>query len=143
MKKKNAWKDVEPPLESHEDERGKIADIFYKDNIEHVSIIKSRKGVVRGNHYHKDTVQHTLITKGAIEYWYKPLGSDEPAKCEILRVGDIIKTPTNEVHALRMIEDNEFVVFTEGKRGGKDYESDTFRVKPSIIPTDKIKEANE
>jgi len=34
-------------------------------------------------------------------------------------------------------EGNQFVVFSEGVRGGRDYESDTFRV-PSIVPKDKL-----
>jgi predicted SAM-dependent methyltransferase len=134
MNKKNVWTDVEHPLEMHEDDRGRIADIFYNENIQHVAIIDSKAGVLRGDHYHKETVQHMLMTKGAMEYWHKPVNSSEPAKCEILRVGDIVSTPVNEIHALKIIEDNQFVVFTEGKRGGMDYESDTFRVDPSIIP---------
>lgn len=143
MEKKNVWKDVKPPLEIHSDDRGSIADIFYNENIQHVSIIKSRKGALRGDHYHKHTVQWMLITKGSLEYWHKPLGSNEPAKCELLQVGDLRESPPDEIHALRVVEDNEFVVFTQGKRGGKDYESDTFRVSPSIVPQDKIDEANK
>lgn len=143
MKKKNIWKDVEPPLELHEDERGKIVDVFYNENIQHVSVISSKKGALRGDHYHNHTIQHILITKGSLEYWYKPLNSNEPAKCEVLQLGDIRTTPPGEIHALRIIEDNEFVVFTEGVRGGRDYESDTFRIQPSIIPKDKIEELNQ
>src|ERR1700677_2269179 len=126
MKKRNVWKKVKLPLELHTDKRGKIVDVFYRANIQHVAIISSRKGSLRGDHYHADTVQHMLITKGALEYWHKPLGSARAAKCEILRSGDLVTTPAHEIHALRIIEDNEFVVFTTGKRGGKDYESDTF-----------------
>jgi hypothetical protein len=73
-----------------------------------------------------------LITKGSLEYWYKPLSSDMPAKVEIARVGDMITTEPLEIHALKIIEDNEFVVFTTGSRGGRDYESDTVRVNPPI-----------
>ena len=41
----------------------------------------------------------------------------------------MISTPPNEIHALKIGSDgNEFIVFSEGLRGGKDYESDTFRV---------------
>ena len=57
---KNVWKDIKEPLEIYEDNRGAIADIFYKENIEHVAIIKSKKGVRRGDHYHKETTQHIL-----------------------------------------------------------------------------------
>ena len=134
MIKRNVWKDVKDPLELHEDDRGRIADIFYQENIQHVAIIDSKAGSLRGDHYHKQTTQHMLITKGSLEYWHKPVDSDEPAECEILKEGDVVTTPPNEIHALRILEDNQFVVFTEGVRGGKDYELDTFRVSPSIIP---------
>lgn len=145
MIKKNVWKDVGHPLESFEDERGKIADIFYKANIDHVAIIHSEPNVMRGNHYHKESTQHMLITKGSLEYWYKPIDSDEPPKVKILRVGDFVSTPPYELHALVIREDgNEFVVFSEGVRGGSDYESDTFRVE-CFVPEDKLpiqREAN-
>tara|TARA_B100000315_G_C14579251_1_gene589589 strand:+ start:708 stop:1115 length:408 start_codon:yes stop_codon:yes gene_type:complete len=134
MKKRNVWKDISDPLEIHKDQRGVIADIFYGDKIEHVAIIKSKSHALRGDHYHKETTQIMLITKGSLEYWYKPVESDKPAKYEVLNEGDIVTTPPYEVHALRIMEkENEFIVFTKGKRGGKDYESDTFRVKPTII----------
>ena len=51
----------------------------------------------------------------------------------LVKKGDFISTPPYEIHALKIGEDgNEFIVFSEGKRGGKDYESDTFRVKNII-----------
>ena len=134
MEKWNVWNDVTEPLELHEDYRGRIADIFYKRNIDHVAIIDSNPNVLRGDHYHKSTTQHMLITKGGLEYWYKLIDSDEPAECVVLREGDIVTTPPFEVHALKILpEGNQFVVFSEGSRGGKDYELDTFRVDSSII----------
>ena len=129
----NIWMEVEAPLELHTDDRGSIVDIFYKKNINHVAVVKSCKGAVRGNHYHKQTTQHMLITKGALEYWFTELDTDATPKCITLREGDFITTPPHEVHALNIIEDNEFIVFTEGVRGGKDYESDTFRIDGNII----------
>ena len=133
MKKKNIWTDVVAPLELHSDDRGDIVDIFYKDDIHHVTVVRSNKGAVRGNHYHKETTQYMLITKGSLEYWHKPLGSDCEPGCELLEEGDFMKTPPNEIHALNIVEDNEFVVFTAGARGGKDYESDTYRIDGNII----------
>jgi quercetin dioxygenase-like cupin family protein len=133
MKNKNIWHKPVPPLELHKDNRGEIVDIFYKKNINHVAVVKSVKGSIRGNHYHKLTTQHMLITKGSLEYWHKPLDSSEKAECVILNEGDFVSTPPNEVHALKITEENEFVVFTEGVRGGMDYEQDTFRLTESII----------
>lgn len=116
-------------LEYHKDERGTIVDLFFNENINHVAKINSKPNVIRGNHYHKETTQHMLMTQGSLEYWYKPVGSTEPAKMVLAKVGDIVSTGPYEIHALKIgPEGNEFIVFSEGLRGGSDYESDTFRV---------------
>jgi len=134
METRNIWTDVPAPLELHEDARGRIVDVFYHQQIEHVAVIDSNKGALRGNHYHKETVQHMLMTKGAMEYWYKPVDSDEPAQYIVVRAGDLVSTQPLEIHALHILEDDtQFVVFSTGMRGGKDYESDTYRV-DSIFP---------
>ena len=116
------------------DKRGTISDIFYKKNIQHVAIIKSKPNVIRGNHYHKKTTQWMYITKGSLQYWYKKLNSKKSSKMKLLTVGDLVETPPNEMHALKIgKKGNEFIVFTMGKRGGKDYENDTYRFEPSLI----------
>ena len=96
-------------------------------------MIDSKPNVIRGNHYHKETTQHMIMTNGSLEYWYKKFGSDEEAQCKVLKKGDYVSTPPYEIHALKIgSEGNQFIVFSEGTRGGLDYEKDTFRV-PSII----------
>ena len=122
------------------DRRGSISDIFYKKNINHVAIIKSKAGVKRGDHFHKKTTQWMLITKGSLEYWFKAKGSKHKPKKVILKEGDIVETPPYEMHALKIIKSNEFIVFTVGKRGGKDYESDTYRFLPSLINSNQSNE---
>lgn len=118
----------------HTDNRGYIADVFYRHAIDHVAVIDTVAKSIRGNHYHKLSTQHLLITKGSLEYWYKPLNSNEEAKFVLLREYDLVSTPPFEVHALRMLEDNQFIVFSEGLRGGPDYEADTYRT-DMIIPS--------
>jgi len=133
MKTRNIKNIENTNLELHTDDRGLIVDIFYDKNIDHVALVRSEPNSIRGNHYHKETTQHMLMTKGSLEYWYKPVGSDTPAKCIIANVGDLVSTEPYEVHALRIgPEGNEFIVFSEGIRGGKDYEKDTFRVENII-----------
>ena len=130
---RNIKKNLPKNLETHKDERGEIFDIFYKDNIEHVAIIDSKPNTLRGNHYHKETTQHMLMTKGSLEYWYKEQNSDE-VKMKLLKEGDLVSTPPYEIHALKILEDgNQFLVFSQGIRGGKNYEDDTYRVE-SIFP---------
>ena len=136
--KRNVWKDVKEPLEVHEDNRGVIADIFYKENIGHVAIITSKGGVRRGDHYHKETTQHLLMTKGSLVYVYAPADKPSQVKHVLAKVGDLVSTGPFEIHTLLFPEDNEFIVFSSGLRGGKDYEKDTFRVEPLVLP-DEIK----
>lgn len=116
------------------DDRGDISDIFYKHPIDHVAIINSKGGTFRGDHYHKFTVQHMFMTKGSLRYYYRQVNEDNSkVKSVVIREKEMVSTPPNEVHALEILEDNQFVVFSEGKRGGKDYESDTYRVTPTLI----------
>ena len=60
------------------------------------------------------------ITKGSLEYWYKPLKSKAKPKNETIKVGDLVETPPNEMHALKIgSKGNEFIVFTIGKKRWK------------------------
>jgi dTDP-4-dehydrorhamnose 3,5-epimerase-like enzyme len=127
MKIKNIFKKVKYPLEIYKDARGIICDIFYKKKINHVTYIKTLPNKVRGNHYHKKTTQIMLILNGNLEYWHKKINAKK-VKMKLLSPGDLIETPPYEIHALRTRnKSNEFIVFTKGIRGGKDYENDTFR----------------
>jgi len=129
--KRNIFSDVESPLEIFSDERGLIVDIFYKEKIDHVAFIKTKSGEIRGNHYHKETTQFTLILKGKVEYWERSI-NDAKSKTIYCGEGDIIISEPNKIHAFKYVEDNEMIVFTRGPRGGKDYEADTFRVENII-----------
>ena len=117
------------------DERGTISDILYKTDIQHAAIIESKcGGLIRGNHYHKATTQHIFVTKGSLRYWYQPVDKSEPVKSVLVKEYELVSTPPEEIHALEIIEPNQFVVFSHGIRGGDDYESDTFRVPPILTP---------
>ena len=116
------------------DLRGNISDIFYDHPIDHVAIINSKKGAFRGDHYHKFTTQHIFMTKGSLRYyWRKVDEGNDKVKSAVVHEGEMVTTGPNEVHALEILENNQFIAFSEGKRGGDDYESDTYRVSPSIM----------
>ena len=122
-------------LPATSDERGQISDILYKSPFQHAAIIESRRGgLIRGNHYHKHSTQHIFMTKGSLRYWYQPLDKSEPVRSILLQEYELVTSPPYEVHALEILEPNQFVVFTDGVRGGQDYESDTFRVPPILTP---------
>ena len=83
------------------DKRGFISDIFYNKNIQHVSIIKSKPNVLRGDHYHKKTTQWMLMTKGSMQYWYKKLNSKQKPKMKTLKVGDILNKLVSQENLLQ------------------------------------------
>ena len=42
-------------------------------------------------------------------------------------------TDKNEAHAVKALTDSTFLVFTQGPRGGTEYENDTFRLNVPLI----------
>ncbi|HIG98327.1 TPA: cupin domain-containing protein [Candidatus Woesearchaeota archaeon] len=110
------------------DERGVITDIL-SGEMRNIGIITQKKGVVRGNHYHKAQTQYTYILKGKIEMTTKDLS--EPGslpKTAIIREGDLITHPAMVAHAYLALEDAVFLAITTKRRDEGGYEDDTFRI---------------
>jgi len=114
-----------------EDKRGEITDILEREFIDSVTLISSNTGAVRGNHYHKESIQYTFVLRGSLKlFTQKPGGEVETA---ILIKGDLVFTPALESHALVALEDAEFLALTRGPRGGTDYEEDTYRLDEPLV----------
>jgi len=113
------------------DKRGSIIDLLEKKNINAITFISQKKGEVRGNHFHKKTIQWNYLLKGKIQLVVKYKNNN--SKKIILKKGDLVETFKNESHAIKALIDSEFLVFTQGPRGGKEYENDTFRLKKPLI----------
>jgi len=111
---------------NHEDQRGKIIDLIENRNINSTTYISFNKDAVRANHFHKKTTQWNYVISGKIKLVTQI--DEEPINEIILEKGDLVMTIPFEKHALVGIEKSELLVFTEGPRAGKDYESDTFRL---------------
>ena len=116
---------------NHEDQRGKIIDLIENRNINSTTYISFTQGAVRANHYHKKTTQWNYVISGRIKLVTQ--FDDEVVQETILEKGELVMTVPFEKHALVGIEDSELLVFTEGPRAGKDYESDTFRLDKPLI----------
>jgi dTDP-4-dehydrorhamnose 3,5-epimerase-like enzyme len=115
-----------------EDERGWIKDVLEDEPIEHVSVILSRKGSVRGNHFHRETYQWVYLLSGSFRYVVE---TDDGGRQEgLIEAGDLLLTEPLDRHALETLEDATMVVLTRGPRGGRNYESDTIRLDDPLIP---------
>ncbi len=114
------------------DERGEIIDMLSNAQINAVTFITFRKNAVRGNHYHRATTQWNYVLSGRIRLRTR---QGEGAGADVvMEKGELFVTVPGERHALEALEDSSLMVFTQGPRGGKEYESDTFRCETPLIP---------
>ena len=110
------------------DERGVITDILQHTPVDSITMITCTKGAIRGNHYHKESIQYTYVLSGKIRvYTQLP---NEKVESELIFEGDLLVSPPLERHALHAELDSVLMIITRGPRGGKGYEDDTFRVSP-------------
>lgn len=109
------------------DARGEITDILDGVPLNSVTIISSKKGVVRGNHVHRRTVQYTYLLSGRVRYVCRT-GERGRLRSYLLRPGELAASPPGEAHAVVALADSSFMVFSHGPRHGRSYEDDTFRL---------------
>lgn len=115
-----------------EDARGTITDIFVKNPKDHCTIIFTKKGAVRGNHYHKLSTQHDFIVSGRLRVVTQKVGEREIHETE-MGPNDLATYEPSEAHAFLALEDTVFLTFVDGVRGGNDYENDTYRLEEPLI----------
>jgi quercetin dioxygenase-like cupin family protein len=116
---------------SFADHRGEIIDLLENENINAVTIVTFRSGAVRGNHLHKQTTQWNYVMEGRIKLVSQAPGQD--VEETTMEPGDFAATGPNVAHALVGLEDSKVMVFTKGPRGGKEYESDTYRLDIPLV----------
>ena len=113
-----------------EDSRGTITDIVEQIDFNGATIISSKAGSIRGNHYHKESVQYIYVLEGRMISRSKKMG--EKLTEVVVQRGDLISHEKHEAHMFEALEDTTFLVLSSGLRTGKDYEKDTFRISRPI-----------
>ena len=113
------------------DNRGFIIDLLEKKNINAITFITQKKCKIRGNHFHKKTIQWNYLIKGKLELLTRK--NKQKIIRTLIKEGELVETSKNESHAIKALKNSEFLVFTQGPRGGKEYENDTFRLKNPIL----------
>lgn len=108
------------------DARGTISDILDDVPVNAITIITSKKGVSRGNHFHKKSVQYTYVVSGRIKYLSRK--GKGKTRSAILGPGGLAVSPAGEAHAVVALADTVFLSITDGPRHGTNYEADTYRL---------------
>ena len=121
------------------DKRGKIIDVFQNIKFEHSTIVTFNKNSIRANHFHKKSIQYSLILSGrflAKEVKMNKNHKFQKSKIKSYRIGpnSLFAHHPYEAHAFKCISSKGMmIVFTKGIRGGKDYEKDTYRLEKNLI----------
>jgi dTDP-4-dehydrorhamnose 3,5-epimerase-like enzyme len=113
--------------EAHRDDRGTIQSLV-NFPMKNISLISSKKGVVRSNHYHLTDWHYMYVLSGSFDYYYRPTNSDEELKCIRVKVGEMVFTPPMEDHATVFLEDCDLLAISRNPRNQEAYEEDVRRV---------------
>ena len=115
---------LDPP---HADERGAIQSLV-NFPMKNLSLISSKQGTLRSNHYHVTDWHYMYVLSGSFDYYYRPTGTKEAPKVTRLKAGEMIFTPPMEDHATVFLEDTQILVMSRNPRDQEAYEADVRRV---------------
>ena len=111
-------------IDFYKDSRGRI--LFLKVNLfTNLNIIVSKKNSIRGNHYHKKTIQFFLLLSGSVDLFIYDRINNKRRKYNI-KEGYIYKIDKNLIHTFKfkklskMLEFNNII---------NDYKNDTYYFK--------------
>jgi quercetin dioxygenase-like cupin family protein len=96
--------------------------------MKNLSLISSKKGAVRSNHYHPTDWHYMYVLSGSFDYYYRPTGSREQLQCVRVKAGEMIFTPPMEDHATVFLEDCDLLAISRNPRDQEAYEEDVRRV---------------
>ena len=112
---------------AHSDDRGSIQSLV-NFPMKNISLISSKKGVVRSNHYHLTDWHYMYVLSGSFNYYYRPTNSDDELQCVQVKAGELIFTPPMEDHATVFLEDCDLLAMSRNPRDQEAYEEDVRRV---------------
>ena len=114
------------------DERGEIRNLIDAP-FTSAAVIRSVKGAVRGNHYHKTDSHYCWLQSGGMIYLHRPVGDPTPAQRWVIAPGQMFYTPPRYEHAMVFTADSVMLVFARNNREMAHYEADTVRI-PQLAP---------
>jgi len=111
----------------HTDSRGSIQSLV-NFPMKNLSLIASKKGAIRSNHYHLTDWHYMYVLSGSFDYYYRPTDTEEELQCVRVKAGELIFTPPMEDHATVFLEDCNLLAMSRNPRDQKAYEEDVRRV---------------
>ena len=113
--------------EPYTDDRGIIQNLL-EGKIGSAVLITSKKDSIRANHYHETDWHFCHVQEGEIEYFHRPVGSNQPPETLTIKSGQMFFTPPMVEHAMKFTKDTIFLTLARNSRNPEAYESDVIRV---------------
>ena len=111
-----------------EDSRGIIAQLPWRTCFKDVLYITCTKGAIRANHWHAIDFHLSILLKGEMEYYERPLGSEEKPIRQLYYTGDWFFTKPRVEHAMKFLTTSYFLAFSKLSRNRKNYLTDTTKL---------------
>lgn len=93
-----------------DDPRGAIQNILVDDRMNHIALISSRAGTVRGNHYHPTDRQYIYVLTGSLESYSVPVsGRTGDVRRITVPAGELLYCPPMVAHAYLFLSDCQFL----------------------------------
>ena len=120
-------------IQPFEDRRGSlkkmlmISQLKEDEKIEEIYVLFSNQGSVRGNHYHKKTLEYFSVISGKVKVALKNLGTGAFEEMILSASNNVVlRVPPNVVHAFKNEEEQPFVMLAISSKEYNKFDTDTF-----------------
>ena len=104
------------------DSRGVIENFYFSEEINMIGTVTSKKGSVRGNHYHPIQTQQCLLMKGSYVSITKDLTDPlSVVETRLIKEGELSIIPPNVAHTMIFLKDSTLLNLVSGERDHENY----------------------
>lgn len=98
-------------LPVYQDERGSLVELIKSQQLGQIFMSTSRKGVIRGNHYHHTKVEKFCVIKGEANIILRKIDSDERISYHVTdQKIEMVDIPPGYTHSIENVSDDEMIV---------------------------------
>ncbi|ASK61076.1 capsular biosynthesis protein [Virgibacillus phasianinus] len=127
-------------LPAHLDERGSLVELIKSQQAGQVFMSTSRKGVIRGNHYHHTKVEKFCVIRGSANIKLRKVDSDELITYTVSDQNiEIVDIPPGFTHLIENVTDGEMIVLFWANELFDPDNPDTIPLKVQLDETDEKK----
>lgn len=109
------------------DERGAIQNLWLGPS-NSVTLITSKKGTIRANHYHKNDWHAAYIVSGSLKYYERDIEGKHVKDPVVFKAGQMVFSKPEVVHKMEFLEDTTFITINGIVKNHENYEDSVVRL---------------